>query len=380
MTERRLRLLADSNPMCYGSSTALLAILDHLDAHRTAIGRDVSLEVLEADPAVDATLAVDVKDPDAVRAGVNLSSFDAVLVVSNQSNVEVYRDAGLPVFFVDILYWFGPAKRQAVWTFAEQTFVQNFPGVEARINARSSGRAPLLVGPLIRPPAQPPSGGAVAQGTFASIGGARSRWIQPGVNSNYAADVVTWLNAARAALPSPITLAMGQDAARSAAAEAERCDVETTTLTHPDFLARLATARLYATAPGLNAVFEGLYAGVPMLLLPPQNATQVLQLKRYEEAGLVASGINLAALDPDFPPDAEALSEVELTREVLASLARLGQRPGTAATVATHLVQQLEELPRRQHARSRFVEDLGSLGGRDIAQSIQGWWRTKCSP
>lgn len=379
MTERRLRLLADSNPMCYGSSTALLAILDHLDAHRTAIGRDVSLEVLEADPAVDATLAVDVKDPDAVRAGVNLSSFDAALVVSNQSNVEVYRDAGLPVFFVDILYWFGPARRQAVWTFAEQTFVQNFPGVEARINARSSGRAPLLVGPLIRPPAQLPSGGAAPQGTFASIGGARSRWIQPGVNSSYAADVVTWLDAARAQLPAPITLAMGHDAARSAAAEAKRCQIETTTLTHPDFLARLATSRLYATAPGLNAVFEGLYAGVPMLLLPPQNATQILQLKRYEEAGLVAPGLNLDALDPGFPSNAEALSEAELTREVLASLARLGQRPATAVAVTAHLTQQLEELPARQPIRARFIEELGAPGGRAIAQSIQRWWRERCS-
>ncbi|MEC9400146.1 MAG: hypothetical protein VX475_21150, partial [Myxococcota bacterium] len=97
------RLLCDSNPMCYGSSSALLSILEHVDAHVTALASGITLELLSTDPGVDEMLEVEVKSPEEVSRAIEGRSFDAVLVVSNQSNIEVYASRGIPIFFVDIL-------------------------------------------------------------------------------------------------------------------------------------------------------------------------------------------------------------------------------------------------------------------------------------
>jgi UDP-N-acetylglucosamine:LPS N-acetylglucosamine transferase len=138
-------------------------------------------------------------------------------------------------------------------------------------------------------------------------------------------------------------------------------------------LSRLGDVARYVTTPGLNSVFEGLYADVPMLFLPPQNATQVAQLRAYEAAGLVASGLNLSDLDPAFPEDVTGIPERELTELVLTTLPTLG-RPELAHHVRDHLGRQLRELVARADARSAFREMLGPPGGQTIAKAISAWW------
>jgi hypothetical protein len=172
----KMRLLCDANPMAYGSSSALLAILDHLDAEVIALVRDVSGELLGADPAVTRTIAVDVKNPDAVARAIATEIFDAVLVVSNLSNIEVYRRACKPIFFVDILYWYGARKGRAVWSVAERTYAQMFPGVREQIERLPAEWRPTIVGPLIRD--MPPRSHA-PRDTLVNLGGVRSRFIDP---------------------------------------------------------------------------------------------------------------------------------------------------------------------------------------------------------
>ncbi len=375
--EPRLRLLCDSNPMCYGSSTAMLAVLDELpDAVRTAVARDVSCEVLTRDHSVDTVTEVDVKDPAAVARAVDRGEHDAALVVSNQSNVELYRSWGLPVFYVDILYWFGAHKDQPVWALAERAFAQSFPGVKARLEAGASPVAPAMIGPLIR--AIPPS--ERRRGTLATIGGARSRWIRPGQNSDYPAAVVRWLTAAREVLPAPATLACGRDAAavaNTASGAGPGDDWHAEALPQRHFLKRLGECEVYCTAPGQNAVFEGLAAGCPMLMLPPQNATQVAQLAVFEAAGIIAPGLNLPALDSCFPKAFEELTETRLTEAVLGSLGRIGARSSVTERVVAHLGQQLVEWPRRRAAREHFVAELGPPGAAAVATEINQWWRAQ---
>ena len=366
MGRRRLRLLCDTNPMCYGSTGALLAILDHLDAEVTAIGRDVTLELLRPDPAVHRIVDVDTKDKDAVARAIRAGDYDAALVVSNQSNVALYAAWGLPFFFVDILYWFGRRKDQPVWVLTEQAFIQDFPGVEQRFgNSRTPG-SPQLVGPLIRDVDTL----RAFEGTLVHIGGARSRWIHPGRNSPFAAMTAKWLEALRTELPAPLLLACGEDAASAARSAAPHLDARP--LAQPDFLHRLAGCERYLTTPGLNAVFEGLVSNRPMVFLPPQNATQVQQLTQYEQAGLVPPGLNLAALDPAFPTN--PLPEAELTTAVLGSLNRIAQSPQALDQVLDHLRNQLAS------PLTGGLNMLTSLppGGYAVARHLASWWQDRC--
>lgn len=372
-----LSLVCDTNPMCYGSSTALLCILDPLreelggDVHVTAMVHGVTREVLSEDRSVDAALEVDVKSPSDVERALSNRAIDAALVVSNQSSIEVYRRLGIPLFFVDILYWFGLAKTGPVWRMAEQTFAQNFPGVQER--ARQADPPPTVVGPLLRdlPPAA-----ARRRGTLVALGGGRSRWVLPGVNSHYATSVADWV-VRLSSLPEPITLAAGREALASIPREHPiRRRADLVTLPHLDYLARLASSELLLTAPGLNAVFEGLYSATPTATLPPQNASQVAQLQRYEQAGIFPSGLNLPALDAELPESWAAESEAVQTQLVLESLRRIA-RPARRDLIVDTLARQIATLPTREHLVREFCRSLGPPGGHEVARALASWWRMR---
>lgn len=374
MTTPRLELLCDTNPMCYGSSTALLAILDGLrkrmgdGLHVTSLVHGVTREVLCRDHAVDETLDVDVKNPDAVRELVAPRHFDAVLVVSNQSNIDVYCALGVPIFFVDILFWYGRAKNGRVWRDAERTFVQNFPGVAER--AEQMSIRPVVTGPLLRAVAP----ATHQSGTLVALGGGRSTWVTPGRNSFYASRVCDWVEGMEE-LPSPITIAGGLEAIASVPDDHPvRQRASLVTLPNEEYLCLLARSELVLTAPGLNAVFEALYSDTPIVFLPPQNASQVAQLARYEAAGLVRSGINLPQLDPEYPRDWEQANEREQTDFVLESLRRL-EAADRSDSVVIELRRQLTDRAARRHEVQAFVRFLGEPGGDHVAASLESWWR-----
>lgn len=373
MTELSRRILCDTNPMCYGSSSALLSILDPLrelfpSAHITALTQGITHELLGADPAVDHTIEVDLKDSASARAALRERDFDAVLVISNQSNIEVYVELGVPIYFVDILYFFGARKDRLVWQTARRTFVQAFPGVRERLERVRPVVQPEIIGPLVR--ARAPSTDTPRHGTLVNLGGGRSRWVVPGQNTRYPELVVSWIEALAHHLPRPLTLAAGSDAAKAAREVVTLDELDVRTMPQPEFLDAMRDSTLYITAPGLNAVFEGALIATDMLILPPQNATQVSQLITYEREGLVHPGINLPSLDPAFDPRTIDGPEAGLTAEVLRSLARLEHDPRAHAMIVDHLLEQLARRDARRANTQAFMKRLGGAGGVQVARAL----------
>lgn len=368
-----MRLLCDTNPMCYGSTATLLAILDQVDAECTVLTEGITAELVERDPRVAHTLPTQLKDPHAVATILGERSYDAVLVVNNQSNLDVYAARGWPIFYVDILFWYGAQKAsRPVWRLATRSFVQTFEGVAERLESmpREVRSKITRVGPIVR---SPPRG--AQRGTLVNIGGARSRFVLPGRNSSYTRQVVSWVMEIVDSLPpGPIHIAAGREAIASLEGMDLHERMSASTLHNRDYLATLGRAELLITAPGLNAVFEGLVAGVDLMFLPPQNASQVMQLAAYERAEIVPPGLNLDALADGFhvPPQME--DEAELTQHVLAALPRI--RP---EHVASHLRLQLARQPGLREARRRYMTTLGSPGGPEVAAAIRAWWEGRWS-
>ncbi len=361
-----MRLLCDSNPMCYGSSATLLAILDHLEAHTTVLVEGVTAEILAGDSRIDRVVPTQLKVPETVIQQVGGEHFDAVLVVNNQSNIEAYVERGWPVFYVDILFWYGSQKAvRPVWRLATRTFVQDFPGVAERAAQMPAALRPEIVGPMVR---RPPI--RQRHGTLVNIGGARSRFVLPGRNSDFTALVCSWIEALQDLLPSgPVVIAAGREAVQSMASWTPPPGVTIATLDNIAYLERLGSSSLCITAPGLNAVFEGLLGEAAMVFLPPQNASQVLQLAAYERAGIVPRGLNLDALVGDFEVPEDVADERVLTDAVLRALARLKDD----GLVVDHLRRQIAEQEARREARDVFVRSLGEPGGPTVARSIADW-------
>ena len=364
------RILCDANPMCYGSSSALLSITDHLHAHLTAIAQGVTAELLSRDPRIQHVEPIDPKDAQAVAHYLRRASFDAVLVVSNQNNIPCYAAAGLPIFFVDILYWYSAHKDQDVWAAATQTFVQNFPGVPERLQEqRHPGPPPCLVGPLIRPASQ---ASGDQGGTLVNLGGGRSRWIEPGVNTSYPSVIAQLLDALGDDLPEPLLVAGGAQIIRELQRHLQR-PARCESLPQREFIQALAGCQRYLTAPGLNAVFEGMQARKTVSFLPPQNASQIFQLTRYEDAGLLPKGLNLPELQPlaSFPALDRVQDERAVTELVLKALRALDQDPPAMQRLVQHTRAQLHQAHEAREAQERFLAALGPLGGPTIARHME---------
>ena len=145
------------------------------------------------------------------------------------------------------------------------------------------------------------------------------------------------------------------------------------------FRGRLAASEVLLTAPGLNAVFEALADDRPLVFLPPQNATQVLQLARYERAGIVRPGLNLTDLVPGMERVERVGDEAAYTRAVLDAIAEVAASARLREVVASHVRGQLRTVrsPEAAAARRAFRDGLGVAGGPSVARAIHAWWGSR---
>jgi hypothetical protein len=371
--------------MCYGSSSALLAIVSHIPGKKTALAWDITKEILENDSSIDEVIEVNVKDADAVSKIVDLKAYDAVLVISNLTNLDTYLKAGIPIFFVDILYWYQTPKDHPIWKNAIKCFIEDFPGVDQMLKNKSSSTS-IVVGPLIREnnsneTSRSHDVNRDFEGILINIGGGKSRWITPGLNTHYAQLVLELITKIRLSLPEgEILIAGGKEAIEQLKGINTCDDIQCQSLPQKEFLKYLAECKLYITSPGLNAVMEGLEFNKPMLFLPPQNASQVLQLQIYEKAGIVPSGMNLPNYVDSFSSlDKDVLDEKELTDEVLNALDVSMKSPSIKSSLAKVLCQQIENIDSLsfQKATNDFKTSLWPPGSKSVAKFINSWWKNE---
>ena len=377
-----LRLLCQANPMAYGSTTAMLAITHHLQragVHLCAPGQGVICELLESAPSIDEVLDIDPRDPAALAQSVASRQFDAALVVSNRTCLEVLLDAGLPVFFIDILFWYGRDDEHRIWREAEACFAEAFPANKPRLDRfAQAGIRPRVVGPLIRTDLLKDAGGPPSCEILVNLGGGENRWIQPGDNSCFPALIAGLLRRLRSSLPpGRVLIAAGRRLAHVLEREQLPEDVEVRTLPHHEYLSVLAGCELLLTTPGLNAIFEALHANKPMIMLLPQNASQVEQFQVYEQSGLAPAGINLPTLVPGMPAAGACVGEGEMTDAVLRALDKVNSSEEIQDVAAHHILNQIQEAcsGELQRNKQRFADALGAPGAEQVACAIQDWAR-----
>lgn len=372
---RSVRLLCDTNPMAYGSTASLAAILAALEvpAELIALGRDVSLELLRAASPEARIIEVNVKDPRAVEPVLAREKPDAALVISNHSNLQAYADANVPVFFVDVLFWYGEQKDASRWASFEQGFALDFPGVRERVHALGWQRPPTIVGPLLR---QLPARAAEPRGTLVNLGGVRSVFVTPERARAGLALVAHVLGALEPALPpGEVVVATGADAAATIRPWLP-ASMRVATLSPAEYDAVLQRSSLFLTVPGLNAVLEGMAAAIPLAFLPALNASQCLQLRRYQQAGVGASGIELDHFVDLAVPERVA-DEQALTGEVVAAIEQIAASADHLRGMAKAVGAQLPVAPQLTERRRAFVHALGAPGAASIANAIATWWRRR---
>jgi len=370
-------IVCDPNPFCYGAISALRALARHLpEARLTVLATGPVHE--QCDRATFAqVLPCDVKAPESVRQHAQvLVDADLYLAVSNNTNIPLALELGLPLVFIDILFWMKrrvtPAMRQA-----SSYIIENFPGVPEALHRYGRDMAwPVVVGPLIAPASLRKRSSPSAH-LLVNYGGAHSPDIIPGRNTCYPSLMSRLMKdlLPEAGWPEEaVTIAAGAKAVERIREDGAAGRLRVETLPQERYLDLLASSSQFLTAPGLNAPFESFQLGVPTSFLPPQNLTQVCQLSVYQARGLAPRGLNLTELYPDVTIEPEA-PESEGTARVLGLLARLEADASARQSVRERVVEQLSRdaaaWERQCEAQRAFLVELGLAGGEQAAAEVR---------
>ena len=133
-------------------------------------------------------------------------------------------------------------------------------------------------------------------------------------------------------------------------------------LEHSEFIQELSICEIFLTSPGLTATLEAVALGVPLRFLPPQNYSQFLILKKYQESGLnvgrwlTSIGSSCLANGP--------ISEEKAVRFIASELDQYFARPHKA------LMHDLEEALKAMVPASALADLRSQTSGWDGSSAV----------
>ncbi|GAA2271707.1 hypothetical protein GCM10010430_66970 [Kitasatospora cystarginea] len=231
--------------------------------------------------------------PDTLAEIVRSEGVRAALVVLDGSAAKALQAAGVPTVFVDSLpFMWSAGDRTALPLDATVYCAQKCAELPPEcLDVLASVRALHWVDAVIgTPPAavldRPPSAPRQYRSALVSLGGLRAprladwtnypRLVVPAVLEALAAHGVHEVHVA-GNLPAEF-------AGRLVDAAVAPPRTTTGSLTHGDFLDRLAHCDVLLTSPGLTTLLEAGSLGVPTVCLPPQNLSQIFNGRFHSQA------------------------------------------------------------------------------------------------
>jgi hypothetical protein len=308
--------------------------------------------------------------PEALKEAVRES--DVVVSVMNPNAAEVAAQLDVPCVYVDMLLWMWD-RPPRVPPSVTRYFAEGFNGVGESVERwrdwlpRVEVVAPLIV------PAKPVNPRQQAD-VLVNFGGLSS-WLMPQDSLiTYARTMVEVVVEALANWPGRITISAGEHVLNrldSASLRLARRDVRFVDLSQAEYLRELERSRFLVSSPGLHATQEALVRRIPCLLLPSQNLSQVLALRKLRDARAAF------ALDWDTIYDLDGLSAGNERSSCLRIANCIGRFQGDVLArgrLIWHLTAQLapNELDRLASAQAAFFDPYrGEFGPQRVAAYIR---------
>jgi len=195
--------------------------------------------------------------------------------------------------YLDFLYFMPFPDTSPPEAKADLYLIENYPGVfSALANRHWRPTNFSLIPPLIELPSSPLAPPDISKPgceVLLTFGGTESFLTQVGVNTDYPMLMLSIVEQALTqALPGANLRIATSSAACEAISKACGSHLRCESFGHQAFLEIVENSDLVIAHPGLYTVFETVRRGRPLILLPPSNYTQVIQLHHYIELGLAS--------------------------------------------------------------------------------------------
>lgn len=368
------RVVVQAIPFCYGPASVALRLLRGLAGR----GHDVRLlaDGTVAEFAQLSGAAFEKLTPRAVEEGAEWA--DVFCAVCDPAAYAAWPGFCRRVY-LDFLYFMPCTAVPPPEANADLYLIEIYPGVPEALARRSwHPRHPRAIAPLIESPVSPPRLADPLRPNaqvLLTFGGTESPLTQVGVNTDYPLQMFRSAEQALARWLPEARLSIATSAAAcSALRNAGHIDgaTECRPLGHPDFLCAIEESDLVITHPGLYTVFEAVRRGRPIVLLPPSNYTQVVQLHHYIRLGLIHPGMEWHDLLPGEAGRIDLdLEEGKGVREVLRSVAAFSRVSSAGSTLTAALERQLAAI-RAEASKilERQARSLSTFAGDGLMQAI----------
>jgi len=374
------RIICDADPFCYGPAATLLAVVKQLlhSGHSlTFIGTGTALELARRQEGMAVMPCDTGSTADCLRAIKNLGGADLFLSVLGDASVRAANELEIPVAYIDVLFWAWPSAQESHLRDADLYFVENDFEAEEKLNQIGAViRNPILVGPIIDTSYR----GIEERNNdlLVTYGGVDSPSTRAGIDTRYHLILTGLLfEALRSVNPfDQIWVAAGGRAIEDLTRYFGAGAAQFVSLSHDDFLRRLATSRCLLTQPGLSTPLEAFAYETPAFFIPPMNYTQVLQMRRFGAEGAAPYQLSWDTLDPSHLIP-EGLPEPSGIAEVLKCISILERnnewRGRVRASISDFISLPPSLLATVTAQQSSFFKALGADGSSTVAAVINSF-------
>jgi hypothetical protein len=283
----QVNVVAEAAPFCFGPVATLLSVTSGLEsrgARVTYLASGPAAQLIGLSrPGAELIECRTADEQDVARYRQVLRQADVVITNTNPDFAKWSLQMGARTAVVDTLFWMWD-RIDPQLASASPYVIQDFDGVEQQHRRTPGFEAATVVGPLIPPQALPVPFAERDRVLLVSFGGVECPLVDPDAPQMPELVLGPILKALAASDRFAEVLVCGGGRLAERLEEFElpphfqvRC------LSREQHVEAMRRAEAAILSPGLTSFFESLRARTPVFFLPPQNYSQVLQLRRYRQ-------------------------------------------------------------------------------------------------
>jgi hypothetical protein len=369
-------ILTAAENFAFGPAGKLLTVAPYLKArgHRLIfVGFGTAYDLASRDPVFELTCEIDTTDQACDEQVIQLlDEADLFVCVMDGAAASIAARTETPLVWIDSLfYWWEQLGDEAL---AAELYIKQdvLPDEQSMSKWAHRIKNLLSVGPIVAPQVTETVTHVKNQALVCFGGMEAPGWYQAGRDHNYPFTVTDLLvNHVHFDRFDEVLVVGSSQIISRLEKEYGNDRFRFETLAHQHFTEELQRSKVALMVGGLESSLEAFRYGIPVIFLPPINATQHLQVGAFREAGAGLMSVHLSDYFGEF--QWQGKSRREKVSEFLERLALLESSPNTLLNVAVRIDAWLEDeavQAKQRQAQGAYLAALKPGGLEEVVNAI----------
>lgn len=363
------RILCDAVPFCFGPTSKMISVAEHLKGENTQILLLASGTSKELGSKSKLFRVIDCNSERQAELEKHRELFkkaDLFVTVMNPVSAKFAQKLKKPTIYIDSLFWMWDKIPNHLYD-VDKYFIQNFYNSQKTLQKYTKIKNAEIVGPIIDD--SKPIEKNKHEYIVVNFGGMESTLIKIGKNSSYPLTVGKIIEEVLTKANQKAYFC-GNDKVLKKFLNTNSKNIIISGRNHKDFLELLRKSKLLITVPGLTTTFEAFYYETPVAFLPPQNYSQLLNLDIFRKKNLAKNSFQWSDIYPHIKIQ-PGENEKKSVEKVLKCIKKF-ESDKTAQKKFRNYLTNLIQLERSNSTikQKQYLNSLGENSAKNIANYI----------